>query len=114
MTVEPFAVPFWALGTVCAVLASCHQHLTLPAGPALLHRRTQSMSLYGHAACTVVASWLNSQRRRVGPPSPVSYLGMLFIYGQDTTNLCRKRPEQYPFPRYGIKKEKDSDPGSDQ
>ena len=41
------------------------QHLTLPAGLASLHRRTQSMSLYGH-------SWFNSQRRRVAPPPILS------------------------------------------
>ena len=36
-----------------AVLGSRHctcKYLTLPVGPASLHRRTQSMSLYGHAA----------------------------------------------------------------
>ena len=37
------------------------QHLTLPAAPASLHRRTQSVFLYGH-------SWFNSQQRRVAPP----------------------------------------------
>ena len=42
--VEPFAVLFRALGIVC----TC-QHLTLPAGPASQHRRTQSMSLFGHS-----------------------------------------------------------------
>ena len=35
--VEPFAALFWALGIVLAV-------------PASLHRRTQSMSLYGHGS----------------------------------------------------------------
>ena len=47
--VQPLAALFWALGIVC----TC-QHLTLPVGPASLHRCTQSMSLYGH-------SWFNSQ-----------------------------------------------------
>ena len=50
------------------------QHLTLPAGPALLHRRTQSISLYVHAACTVGESWFHSHRRRIAP-LPFSYLG---------------------------------------
>ena len=58
-TVEPFAAMFWALGIVC----TC-QHLILPAGPASLYRRTQSMSLYGH-------SWFNSQRRCVASPPPL-------------------------------------------
>ena len=52
--VEPFAALF---------RHSTCQHMTLPAGPASLHRRTQSMSLYvwiGH-------SWFNSQLRRVVP-----------------------------------------------
>ena len=51
----------------------------VPAGPASLLCRTQSRSLYCHAACTRVESWFNSQRRQVGP-TPFSYLGMLFIY----------------------------------
>ena len=64
--VEPFASLLWALGIV---------YLPTP-DPArqpgiLLHRRTQSMSLYGQ-------SWFNSQRRRVAPP-PLSYLGMLYF-----------------------------------
>ena len=37
----------------------------VPTSPALLHRRAQSMSLNGQAACTVVESWWNSRRRRV-------------------------------------------------
>ena len=37
-----------------------------------LHRRTQSMSLYGHAAYRVVESWFNSQLRRY-----VIYLSMV-------------------------------------
>ena len=49
----------------------------LLSGLALLHRCTQIMSFYGHAACTVVESWINSLRFA---PSPLSYLGMLFIY----------------------------------
>ena len=58
--VKSFVALFWALGNVC----TC-QHLTLPTGPASLHRRTQSMSLSGH-------SWFNSQRRRAGPlPFPI-------------------------------------------
>ena len=35
------------------------QHLTLPAGPASLHRRTQSMFLYGQ-------SWFSSKQRHAG------------------------------------------------
>ena len=54
--VEPFAALFLALGNVL--------------DPA--RRRTQIMSLYGHC-------WFNSQRRSAAPP--LSYLGMLFIYG---------------------------------
>ena len=65
--VDLFAALFWAL----VIVHTC-QHLTLPAGPASLHRCTQSMSLFGY-------SWFNSQRRRIAPP-PFSYLGMLFIY----------------------------------
>ena len=54
----------------------CYQHLTLSAGPAKLHRRTQSMSfLYGHC-------WFHSQQRRAGPP--LSYLGKIFIYAVST------------------------------
>ena len=52
--------------------SSC-QHLTLPAGPASLHRCTLSMSLYTYS------SWFNYQRRCVASP-PLSYLGILFIY----------------------------------
>ena len=54
--VEPFAALFWALGIVLANTWSCPS-----AGQALLRRRTQSMTLYGHR-------WFNSQRERVGPP----------------------------------------------
>ena len=42
--VEPFAALFWALGNVLYT----SPHLTLQAGPASLHRRSQSMSLFGH------------------------------------------------------------------
>ena len=49
--VEPFAALFWALGIV----------LSHHSDPASLHRRTGSMSLYGHVACMVVESWFNSQ-----------------------------------------------------
>ena len=63
--VEPFAALFG--------LSALYLPTPDPARrPASLHRRTQSMSLYGH-------NWFNSQRRRVGP-SPYSYLGLLFIY----------------------------------
>ena len=60
--VEPFAALFWALGIALAI--------TWPCPPAQRHstQRTQSMSLYGN-------SWLNSQQRRVTPPS----FPMLFI-----------------------------------
>ena len=57
-------------------------HLTLLASSASLHRRTLSMSLYGH-------SWFNSQRRLVGSPLPFSYLGTgyyIFIYGLKYTS----------------------------
>ena len=63
----------WANSQPCSRHCIC-QHLTLPAGPASLHRRTHSMSLYGHGG-------FNSQRR----PPPLSHLGMLFIYGN---NIC--------------------------
>ena len=69
------------------------QHLTLPAGPASLHRRTQSMSLYGHAAwdkCTAVESWFNSQQIRVDPP-PLFLSRMLFIYGCKYIELDEQR-----------------------
>ena len=49
-----FPALFWALGNVHCT----SQHLTLPAGPASLHRSTQSMSLYD-------LSWFNFQQRRV-------------------------------------------------
>ena len=43
---EPFSVLFWALGIVLYVYTS--QNLTLPAGagPATMHRCTQSMAFY--------------------------------------------------------------------
>ena len=64
--IEPFAALFWALGNVLYL-----PNLTLPTGLVSLHRRTQGMSLYGQAACTVVESWFNSKRRRAGhPPFP--------------------------------------------
>ena len=67
--VEPFAAPFRALGIV---------YLPTPdPGPALLHRRTQSMSLYGH-------SWLNSLRRRVVPLPPPHLLSTCIIYNPCT------------------------------
>ena len=53
--VEPFASCF-------GILALC-QHLTMPAGPASLPRRTQSMSLFGH----IVGSILNEDTL---PPPP--------------------------------------------
>ena len=53
-----FAALLWALGLVLA------NTLPMPAGPASLRRRTQSMSLYGQ-------SWFNSQRRRSSPPFPI-------------------------------------------
>ena len=52
--------------------SSC-QHLTLPAGPASLHRCSLSMSLYTYS------SWFNYQRRCVAsPPFPIQayYLSM--------------------------------------
>ena len=61
--VEPFAALFWALVIVC----TC-QHLTLPAGPVSLHRRIHTECPYMVAACTVVSSWFNSQRRSDAPP----------------------------------------------
>ena len=51
--VKPFAVLLWAFGIVLYLPTS---DPCMPAGPASLHRRTGSMSLYGHAAC--VESWL--------------------------------------------------------
>ena len=66
--VEPLAALFWAHGIVLA-----NMHLTLPAGPASLHRRTQSMSLYGH-------SRFNSQQRSVAPPPLFSHLGTFFTW----------------------------------
>ena len=70
LTVEPFAVQYWALSIV----------LASPAGLASLHRSTvQSIFPYmvnGHAECTSVESWFNSPRRRVATP-PFSYLGMI-------------------------------------
>ena len=64
-----------------------HRLNLLLSGLALLHRCTQIMSFYGHAACTVVESWINSLRFA---PSPLSYLGMLFIYVVNYTeyNSC--------------------------
>ena len=67
--VEPFAALFWALGNV--QYSTC-QHLTLPAGPASLHRSTQSMSLYGLS--------LGQFSAKTRCPLPFSYLGILFIY----------------------------------
>ena len=55
----------------CPVLGSWQ---CVYAGPALLHRSTQSISLYVHAACTVGESWFHSHRRRIAP-LPFSYLG---------------------------------------
>ena len=74
-----FLLPCFGLLAVCIC-----QHLILPAGPALLHRRTQSISLYVHAACTVGESWFHSHRRRIAP-LPFSYLGcylsfLIYIY----------------------------------
>ena len=45
-----------------------------------LHSRTQSMSLYGHTACTVVVSWFNSHRRHVALPPTPPFLSRYVIY----------------------------------
>ena len=60
--VDIFAVLFWALGIIC----TC-QHLTLPAGPASLHKVCPYM--------VIVGSILKED-------AVPSYLGMLFIYGE--------------------------------
>ena len=49
--IEPFAALFWL--SPMYILANA---LTLPAGLVSPYRRTQSMSLYGQAACMVVVS----------------------------------------------------------
>ena len=66
ISAEPFAALHWALGIVLK------EHLTLPAGPASLHRSTQSMSLYGLS--------LGQFSAKTRCPLPFSYLGILFIY----------------------------------
>ena len=53
-SVEPFAVLFLDLGIV----------LTLPAGPASLHRRTQSMALNSHGRLIFIKNAL--------PPTPLA------------------------------------------
>ena len=55
--VEPFTALFWAFDIVLA-------HLTLPAGLASLHRRTQSMSLYS-ICMVIVGSILNEDMLRL-------------------------------------------------
>ena len=74
--IEPFATLFWAL------VKSTSQQLTLHAGPASLHRRTQSMSLYGH-------SWFNSLRRRAGYPPFLCLYIIYCIYEHHTGLLVR-------------------------
>ena len=71
LIVEPFAVLFWGLGIVLVNTRPC------PPARHHIHHRTQGMSLYGHAACTVVESCFNSQRRRVGLPL---FLSVYVIY----------------------------------
>ena len=63
LTVEPFAALFWALG----IVGTC-QNLTMPTGLASLHRRTVSISLYGHFNCTAVENLFHSHRRHVATP----------------------------------------------
>ena len=65
--VQPFAALFWALGIETWPCPSARH--------SSMHRRTQSMSLYGWR------SWFNSQRRRVASPPRFSCLGMLLIFG---------------------------------
>ena len=57
--VKSFVALFWALGNVC----TC-QHLTLPTGPASLHRRTQSIC----PCLVIVGSILNEDA-----PAPLSF-----------------------------------------
>ena len=71
--VEPFAVLFWALGGELANIWPC-----LHAGPALLNRRTQSMSFYGH----IVSSILNEDAF-----APFAYLGTV-CYLSMTPAIC--------------------------
>ena len=54
------------------------RHLTLTAGLASLHRCTVSISLNGHANCTVVESWL--KRIAAHPPFPIYSIGMTILY----------------------------------
>ena len=81
--VKPLAVLFWALGIVLA------NTWPLYAGMASLNRRTQSMSLYGHATCTVVEIFftLNYQRRLVGPPFSLSRFFIYSIYGWNSDEI---------------------------
>ena len=83
------------LSCLLSALYTC-QHLTLPAGPASFHRRTQSMSLYGHAACTVVESWFNFQQRRVDP-LPFTYLGCCLSMGDALTRIVKGVPSSAIF-----------------
>ena len=66
LTLEPFVVLFCALSTLYL----------------LLHRCTVSISLYGHANCTVL-HWFNSHRICVVIP--------LFLSSYDLSGLCRCR-----------------------
>ena len=64
--VEPFAALLWALGIVhCTQYSTC-QYLTLPAGPASLHSRTQSMTLL---YMVIVGSILSEDV--LAPPLPI-------------------------------------------
>ena len=45
-----------------------HHHLTKPAGLTSLNRVADSMSLYGHAACTEVKGVFKSQRSHLTLP----------------------------------------------
>ena len=53
----PCQLNLWLSCFGLSALYCTWQHRTRPASPASLHRRTQSMSLYGHH------SWFNSQRK---------------------------------------------------
>ena len=61
--VEPL-LPCFGLSALF-LLTSDPVQCPVPTSLASLHRRAQSMSLNGQAACTVVESWWNSRRRRV-------------------------------------------------
>ena len=68
--VDIFAVLFWALGIIC----TC-QHLTLPAGPASLHKAWPYM--------VIVGSILKEDALALPPPPLPISVRMLFIFASD-------------------------------